>query len=505
MSVTLDLSRYAELFASESRDHLAALTDALTALGPARARGAASEEIGAAFRAVHSIKGMAAAMGYHEVQALAHALESSLDAVRGDVTAVTPPLVAQLVADADRLAHAVESVVAPPQAVPTDVPRGAAAAQLVRIQAGRLDALLDLAGELEIARSRLEREARLVGAGGPGQDTGLGGAVAQVARLVTALRDEVATARMVPAAEVFERFPRLVRETARELGREVEFTVEADGVELDRSMLDRVGDPLLHLLRNAVDHGLEPVAERTAAGKPRAGRLTLSARRDGGVVVLCVADDGRGIDSARVVARAVAAGILPAGAHHLSGAELLDVLAHPGFSTADRVTLVSGRGVGLDVVAATVRRMGGTVELSTAPGRGTTVLLRLPLTLTTAHALLARVGDVMIAIPLTHVIETVVVAPSGSCDAPSRDHGAPRTVGLRAAFGLPTPAHERALGVVVQVGGARAILLVDSFVGQQELVLKQFDQPRAAPLVFSAAAILGDGTLGLVVDVSRLL
>jgi len=517
MSAELDLSRYVELFRAEAREHLAELDAALGALERGEAD-ASVPEVAAAFRAVHSVKGMAAVMGYDAVQATAHDLESSLDAVRAGDAPITPSLVARLFEQSDQLAADIDVAMRPraPAAAVTDAGQvggeepGRPAVRprrderLVRVHAHRLDTLLDLAGELEVARTRLQSEAAAVG-----RET-LDAVATQLTRLIAAVRDEVVTARMVPVAEVFDRFPRLVRDTARDLGKDVNFVLEGSDIEIDRSMLDRIGDPVVHLLRNAIDHGIEAPEVRARAGKPPRGRLTLSAQREASHVLLRVADDGGGVDRERVRARARADGITANDTGALSDADLLALLTRSGFSTAARVTSVSGRGVGLDVVDVAVSALGGTMELRSVTGEGTAITLRLPVTVAIVRALLARVAGEVIAIPFTHVVETVEVGLAPAADAPrtsnARVRGEPaRVVSLRAALGLPPECARTAPGVTVDVRGTRATLLVDGFLGQQDVVVKRFDPPRDAPLIFGGAAILGDGLPALVVDVNRLL
>lgn len=498
----MDLSRYVELFLTEGRENVAALTAALLELEHAPQ---SSEAVAAAFRAVHSVKGMAGAMGYAAVGDLAHAMESTLDGARNGTAQVTPSLVAHLLEEADALARAIESAVQRPlapsstAAPPARTPR----ATHVRVRAKRLDALMDLAGEIEIARGRLERT---LGA----TEDATRDAFGHLSRLIAELREQVLTARMVPVGQVFERFPRLVRETARGLGKDVEFTLDGADIELDRSLLDRIGDPLMHLLRNALDHGIETAEERVAAGKQPQGRLTLSAQRETGFVLVRVADDGRGIARGRVLERARAAGLVPTDATALSDAELLRVLAHPGFTTAERVTDVSGRGVGLDVVDATARALGGAIELRSLEGRGTVITLRLPLSVAIVRALLARVGDGVFAIPFTHIRETVELEPPAAVlrgaewESVEMDDGPAAVLPLRRAFAMPPRIAERMKGVTIDARGRRVALIVDEFVGQQDIVVKRFDPPLGAAPLFAGATVLDDGSPALIVDINRL-
>src|SRR5947207_13563426 len=264
----------------------------------------------------------------------------------------------------------------------------------VRIDIRRLDSPMNLIGELVITRGRLLQIAT------GHDDPALADSVTQASRLIGDLRDEIMTSRMVPVWQIFDRFPRLVPDASRSLGKRIEFTIEGKDIELDRSMLDEIGDPIVHLLRNAIDHGIEVPEERTAAGKAAAGKLRLIAARDRSAVVIRVSDDGRGIDRERVLARAKMSGVVDSSKTALTDEELLRIIARPGFSTAERVTDLSGRGVGIDAVYMRVRALGGAVDIRSQPGHGTTATLRLPLTLATVRALLARPPNEVYTIPL---------------------------------------------------------------------------------------------------------
>jgi two-component system chemotaxis sensor kinase CheA len=374
----------------------------------------------------------------------------------------------------------------------------------VRIDLRRLDHLMAVVGELMVVRGRL---AQLSAGRG---DRDLDEAVSDAARLIAELQDGVLGARMVPVWQVFDRFPRVVRDAARTLGKEVAFVVEGREIELDRALLEQIADPLVHLLRNAVDHGIEAPSVRVAAGKRPAGTLTVSASRERNAVVIRVRDDGRGVDRARILAKAIAQGLVDGEREAIDDDEVLRVIARAGFSTADRVTELSGRGVGIDAVISRVRSLGGTVELRSVEGEGTTFALRLPVTLAVIPALLARVGDESYALPLTHVTETL-----------QRHRGVVRTVrgrdvivirgevlpllDLRRIVGLPARAGEGAHVVLVAVGERRAGLVVDQLVGQDEVVVKPIDAVRGAVSCFNGATIMGDGSAALILDVSSLL
>jgi len=382
---------------------------------------------------------------------------------------------------------------------------GVRAQRSVRIDLRRLDSLMNLIGELVITRGRLAQLSATI------NDAALTEAVAQTSRLVADLQDEIMTSRMVPVWQVFDRFPRLVRDAARSVGKQVEFVIEGKEVELDRSMLDEVGDPIVHLLRNAVDHGIETPDTRRAQGKPPEGRLTLSATRDRSAVAIRVSDDGRGIDRARVLSRARSAALVDSDKTDLTDEELLRLIARPGFSTAETVTDLSGRGVGIDAVYNRVRSLGGAVDIRSVQGEGTTVTLRLPLTLAIVRSLLARIGDETYAVPLTHVRETVELEPSVVRSVQGREVLMLReevlpVVRMRELVRHPgTALQELEQVIVVEMAERRAALVVDALIGQQEIVVKQFDGVRDGLGVFGGATILGDGAPALIFDVSSLL
>ena len=387
---------------------------------------------------------------------------------------------------------------------PTDA-AAAPRARHVRIELSRLDSLLNLIGELVIVRGRLQVLTR------PVPNVALQEAMAAATGLITELQSEIMTSRLVPVGQVFDRFPRLVRDVARQLGKDVLFSIEGKEIELDRSVLDEIGEPVVHLLRNAVDHGLEQPDVREAAGKPRAGRLTLAAQRDRSAVVITVKDDGRGIDRARVLERAIALRMVEPGTVRLDDDAMLRCIAHPGFSTAAAVTEVSGRGVGIDAVQARTRALGGTLEVQTAAGTGTTVTIRLPVTLAIVRALLARVGTEHYALPLTHVRETMERGPAvirrmqGREMLMLRDEVLPV---LRLREVVRSPAMDEALQeeiVVIERGDRRAGLVVDELTGQEDIVVKGFDAVREGLKLFSGATILADGAPALIVDVGSLL
>ena len=381
----------------------------------------------------------------------------------------------------------------------------AARTRHVRIELSRLDALLDLIGELVIVRGRLGAITRALAL------PALQEAMTDATRLIGDLQTEIMTSRLVPVGQVFDRFPRLVRDVARQLGKDVLLSIEGKEIEIDRSVLDEIAEPVVHLLRNAVDHGLELPEVREAKGKPRAGRLTLSAQRDRSAVLVTVRDDGKGIDRARVLTRAIELGMVAPSTVQLDDETMLRCIAHPGLSTAEQVTDVSGRGVGIDAVQSRVRTIGGSLEVTTASGVGTTVTIRLPVTLAIVRALLARVGNERYALPLTHVRETMERGPATIRQVQGRDVLVLRdevlpVLRLRDVVQLP-PGREPVLEeiVVIERGDRRAGLVVDELTGQEDIVVKSYDAVRDGMALFSGATILSDGAPALIVDVASLL
>jgi len=311
--------------------------------------------------------------------------------------------------------------------------------------------------------------------------------------------------------QVFDRFPRLVRDVARQLGKQVAFRVEGKEIELDRAILDELGDPLVHLLRNAVDHGIEPPAERRKKGKKPEGEIVLAAVRERSSVTISIADDGRGIEPGRVLERAKREGLVDPHTEALSDDQLLRVLARPGFSTADAVTNVSGRGVGIDVAMTKMRALGGSIEIRTEAGKGTTFVLRLPVTLAIVRALIAAVGSERYALPLTYVAETVEFGAVAMTTMEGReamvlhDRVVP-LVHLRRLLGaVGDAAPLRRPVIVLEMGERRAGVVVDGMLGQQEIVVKGFEAPQGTLPVFSGATIMGDGVPALILDAAGLL
>lgn len=658
-----DLSRFfaenAEVlsyFGPEASEHLDAMSASLLRL---EQQGASPAEIAALFRAVHTLKGAAYTVGCRPMGDLAHRLEDVLGAVRDGQTALTPEVIEAVFAGADALRAMLRSAEEPVPDLPaalaraqtllgglTPAPAGAGVAPAgvleaapetiagpsvgppvvagraalppsprpvrptgeresargsVRVNLDRLDALMNLVGELVIARSRLERRlaqferlgellgfserrmAQVVGEferkyldprlAEPGAPAGwsapsaedpaharpgsveaviqqfealefdryddfnilarsvgelandLSEIQAQLAALVRAVRDdtgqvqrltaelrsEITRARLVPVSRLFARFARQVRETARASGRRAVLAVHDEGVEMDSSVVEQLADPLMHLVQNAIIHGLEPEAERIAAGKPPEGTVTLRTSHRAGLIHIEVADDGRGIDLDALKRAAVARGFLDAARLPVVEArDLLDLLFRPGFTTADRVTTGAGRGVGLDVVRTSVARLGGHVEVDTQPGIGTRFTLRLPLTIAITDAFLLRVGGEVLALPVSAVQRVLRVRPAdiyrvGGAETVMVDGELADLARLVEVLGLPAASSPGPLPAVAVRAGRRTVALaVDELLGKDEIVVKSLGSFLDGCGPYAGATISGAGRVVLLLDPVRL-
>jgi two-component system chemotaxis sensor kinase CheA len=378
--------------------------------------------------------------------------------------------------------------------------------KFVRVETERLDELNNLVGELVISRTQVMEMAKNI------ENGHARAAVAQMDRVTTELQYAAMKLRMVPVKQVFDRFPRMVRDLAKAAEKEVHLQVVGEETELDRSLMNQIGDPLVHLIRNAIDHGLETEQERVRQGKPVGGKIRLEARHEGSHVVIEVADDGRGIDVEAVKAKAVQVGLITREqAGKMTPQEAQGLVFEPGFSTNDQVTDVSGRGVGMDAVKAALESMNGSVDLRSELGRGTTVALRLPLTLAIIRALLVESGGQMCAIPIQSVRENLRV----SRDAIKTIHGE-QVITLRnevlplldlaQLLGFGVSSHRDGLPViVVEAGAMKAGLIVHELLGQQEVVIKSLSSILGDVKGVAGATVLGDGTVALILDISAVL
>ena len=418
--------------------------------------------------------------------------DALLAALRG-----VPDVAGATIAEPPRPVDVSPSDTSTPKAKPSAAPS-------VRVPAARLDDLMHAMGELVVHRTHVE--ALVARSGVPG----LGQAMAELTRSAHTLQELVMGVRMIPVEAVLLRLPRLVRDLASRLGKEVDLELVGQETELDRTVVDAIGDPLVHLVRNALDHGLEPPEERVAAGKPPRGRLTVSARQAGSGVVIDVRDDGRGVDPARVARKAVERGLIEAAdAAAVDAVRAAELIFTPGFSTAEHMSDVSGRGVGMDAVRARVRELGGDVRLESVHGAGSHVEIRLPLTLAILRALLVRSGGGTFAIPLDRVERTVRLDDQVVRSVRSRPvlllDGRALPLVCAAASLAGADGADGDYAVLLQAGTDDTIALrVDGLVGQRELVVRPLPEELVTDAPVSGAAVLSDGDIALIVDADGL-
>lgn len=376
------------------------------------------------------------------------------------------------------------------------------AATSLRVPAERLDELMDRVGELVIAQARLSQIAN------SSSDTALKTIAEELERLSSGLRDTTMGIRMVPIGTIFSRFRRLVHDLSGELGKQIEFITTGEETELDKTVIERLADPLVHLIRNSVDHGLESAEKRVAAGKSPKGTVRLSAVYSGAEVAISVIDDGAGLNHERIRAKAEENGLITPETK-LTEQELNHLIFAPGFSTAKEVTALSGRGVGMDVVKRTIDGLRGTIDVATTPGKGSVFTLRLPLTLAIIDGMLIRVGDGRYTIPLAAVEECVELPAGVEANAKGRNFLDIRGslvpyLRLREVFGLKGQGDEHEKVVIVSSGEGRVGLVVDQIIGNNQTVIKQLSKLHSGIKSFSGATILGDGTVALILDTAHL-
>ena len=390
----------------------------------------------------------------------------------------------------------------------TDKLPGNTESSSIRVGIEKVDQLINLVGELVITQAMIEQR---TGALDPIAHERLLNSVGQLTRNTRDLQEAVMSIRMMPMDYVFSRFPRMVRDLATKLGKKVEFITRGAATELDKGLIERIVDPLTHLVRNSIDHGVESPHARLAAGKSESGKLTLSAAHQGGNIVIEVSDDGGGLHRDRILAKARQQGL--AVSDNLSDNEVWQLIFAPGFSTAEVVTDVSGRGVGMDVVKRNITAMGGTVDIHSAPGLGTTIAISLPLTLAILDGMSVKVGEEIYILPLGYVIESL----QPMAEDVKEIAGQGRVVKVRDEFLPLIPLHrifdieprytDPAQGIVVilESDGKKAALLVDGLVGQQQVVVKNLESNFRKVAGISGATILGDGGVSLILDVAALL
>jgi two-component system chemotaxis sensor kinase CheA len=379
----------------------------------------------------------------------------------------------------------------------------------IRVDTEKIDKLINLVGELVITQSmlsdlssRFEVEQLPV----------LRERVAQLEHNTRELQERIMSIRMLPIGTAFNRFPRLVRDLAAHNGKKIQLVLSGEETELDKTVIESIGDPLTHLVRNSADHGLESPEARLAAGKPEQGTIRLNAFHEGGNICITVEDDGRGLNREKILAKAVTQGLI-AESDRLTDDQVWALIFRPGFSTADTITDVSGRGVGMDVVKRNIDRLGGTVSIRTAPGRGATFTLKLPLTLAIIEGMTVRVGPELYIVPLVSIVESVQPKPGAVKTIVERGevvnvrgHYVP-VIRLADVFGIASDITDPSKGILVilETEGEQVAVLVDELVGQQQVVVKSLEQNFQKVDGFAGATILGDGTVGFILDVRGLL
>ena len=378
--------------------------------------------------------------------------------------------------------------------------------QSVRVDIEKLDTLMNLMGELVINKVRLEQ------IGQTHRMSDLMETLEQMDRVTGDLQNIVMKVRMVPVSAVFNRFPRMVRDVSKELGKEINLTIEGEETELDRTVIDEIGDPIMHLLRNSLDHGVESPDAREAKGKPRVGEVGLIARHEGNNVVIMITDDGAGIDASKIRRKAVEKGMITQDeADRLDDADAVRLIFLPGFSTAEQITDISGRGVGMDVVRSKIEALSGHVDVETHIDEGSIFKIKLPLTLAIIQAMLVRVQEEMYAIPLTSIDSTVNIEPTDIQTIQNKEVIVLRgeiipIVRMEEALQVPhVKDSEQLFVVVVHAGEAKAGIVVDNLIGQQEIVIKTLGNLFAGLKLFGGATVLGDGRVALILDVATMI
>ncbi|HSD19248.1 MAG TPA: chemotaxis protein CheA [Anaeromyxobacter sp.] len=531
-----------QTFLAESEETLTRMEQALVAL---EERPGEDELLHALFRDAHTMKGGAALVGFDGVRDVAHDLEDVLERLRDRSLGVTDALVTLLLRSVDVLRAAVSAAAAGadgpseatlafrrrladaaqaagsssgplgPEAAPRPsaeggthepMPGHASGARTLRVDVAKLDRMLDLAGEIAISRGRLTE--LLERRGGDGAEAILE-AHREADRLYQDLQELIMKARMVPIGPTFHRHARTVRDAASALGKRARLVVEGEDVEVDTAVIEHIRDPLTHMVRNALDHGIEPADVRHARGKPPVGTVVLRAFHEAGSMVIQVSDDGAGLDRARIAARAVTRGLVPE-AERVTDEEASRLVFEPGFSTADVVTDLSGRGVGMDVVRRNVEALRGSVVIQSAPGAGAEITIRVPLTLAIIQGFEVGVGDASFILPLDAVVECLELPPEERASAAPCGilnlRGTPLPyLRLREHFvvGGARPVRENA--VVVRHGAHTAAVVVDALHGECSTVLKPLGRMFGGVVGISGSSILGNGRVALILDVGGVL
>ena len=531
----MSMSQYRDLFVSESRSHLEAFNTLVVRFEKASTPNIVHE----LFRHAHSLKGMAGTMRFDRIAELAHKLEDLLSKVRDGNISPTQNLIDILLEGSDLLDAMIMVIETgkddhlpsandlirritgftsdnqaphePENDVNPSLPplrqnqfRQSDLLKTVRVRTETLDRMVNITGELITTHHRLSDQLHAL------PDTGLNEPLAQLSLQLRELRDEVFLARMLPFYVVAEHLPRMVRDLSRALGKEVKLNISGGDIELDRGILEGITEPLMHILRNAVDHGMEPPHIRMAAGKARDGQITVTLTRDKDHVNMVVRDDGRGMDPAILIAKAVDKGLISSGqAAAISPREAFMLICNPGFSTAETVTGVSGRGVGMDVVKNAVRSLGGSLSIESGIGRGSSFHLKLPLTVSIIQALLVECGALTMAFSVNAVDRTLELTHNDIFEEDSQryctlDGNLLPLENLHLILGQPLPASVRNHIPVIVCGifGKEVGLIADSIMGQREIFVKPLGKPLSHLKNITGGAIMGNGSIVFIMDVN---
>ncbi len=549
--MAFDTSQFFQIFFDETEEllqHLVALLPDLDMQAPD------VESLHAIFRIAHSIKGNAATFGFSDLTDITHVMESLLDEIRHGHLRLTElhrhlmleaqwkqasqPGAAAAPAEEDEdlgfgFFEPLEELPAAAEAAPPLPPAPAAQpvapcapesstpspkrdsngshgleASTIRVNIDKVDQLINLVGELVITQAMISACGKDLD---PSVHDKLVHGIEQLSRNTRDLQDSVMSIRMMPMDFVFSRFPRLVHELSSKLGKRVEFVTEGGATELDKGLIEKIVDPLTHLVRNSVDHGIEAPLQRQQSGKSEAGLLRLSATHQGSHIVIEVVDDGAGLDRAKILRKAAASGL--AVSNEMSDQEVWQLICLPGFSTAETVTDVSGRGVGMDVVRRNITSLGGTLDISSSLGQGTRITISLPLTLAILDGISVRVGSEIYILPLSYVVESFQPAQADLRHISGqgmvirvRGEYLP-VLALHELFGIQPRSQEPSSGilVVVQMESRKAALWIDEVIGQHQIVVKNLETHYRKVPNISGATILWDGSVSLIVDVAHLL
>jgi len=526
----IDLSMFLDDYLNDCREGFQQINNALLVLEKDRSQSGRLDEV---FRIVHTLKSSSTMLEFHDIAKLAHICEDLLDYLRKSripITQETMDVLFEVVDTLDAMvgeqaegkghmkdfqtvAGKVKSLLQE-EALPAPQEDGKANAatmpsiekiQTIRVHVDLLDSLFNLVGELIITKNRIDNLVSET------MNKELKAALSAMDHMITELNENVSVARLVPVDDIFQKFPRMVRDLAKDAHKEVELVIEGREIELDKGVLDAIGEPLIHLLRNAVDHGIEPPDERHKQNKKRSGTIVLSARRTENHILIDVEDDGGGIDIARVRDVAIGRGLIrPEEVEYLTDKDVLDLLFSPGFSSTESITDVSGRGIGLDIVRASVKRLGGTVEVTTQRGQGTKFTLTLPLATTIMQTLMVSVGDHLFAIPSDIILETLEVKPEDIREIRDRQvlilrqEAIPFTR-LNDVLNIARPEDQKEMIAVIMYRGDNYVSLgVDAVLDQMENIIKPFDPIAQRFQGFSGGTILGDGRVVLLLDIPTL-